>query len=117
MVHVSVRQLHKTSGQRYYATWGEPVPQTYTTGPICVFSVRTLEAMKNLGVRVTHEDCKSAVGLVAKPAAAVHSLFSSTPPRRYGAPPRESSPSQLPRPASCVDVVTLLSALDGGGLR
>ncbi|WP_229357656.1 oxygenase MpaB family protein [Streptomyces sp. UNOB3_S3] len=56
LVHASVRQLHKKSGVWDYAKWGEPVPQKYTTGAICVFSVQILEAMKNLGIDVSKDD-------------------------------------------------------------
>ncbi|WP_256255982.1 oxygenase MpaB family protein [Streptomyces sp. MUSC 14] len=62
LVHASVRQLHKKSGQWDYAKWGEPVPQKYTTGAICVFSVQILEAMKNLGIHVTKDDAQGFVG-------------------------------------------------------
>ncbi|MEU8976181.1 oxygenase MpaB family protein [Streptomyces monashensis] len=56
LVHASVRQLHKKSGEWDYATWGEPVSQKYTAGAICVFSVQILEALKNLGVHVSDAD-------------------------------------------------------------
>ncbi len=56
LVHASVRQLHKKSGVWDYGKWGEPVPQKYTTGAICVFSVQILEAMKNLGIDVSKDD-------------------------------------------------------------
>ncbi|MEV8530258.1 MULTISPECIES: oxygenase MpaB family protein [unclassified Streptomyces] len=61
LVHASVRQMHKKSGQWDYNTWGEPVSQKYTTGAICVFSAQILEAMKNLGVHVTKEDAQGFV--------------------------------------------------------
>ncbi|MFG3506531.1 oxygenase MpaB family protein [Streptomyces sp. NPDC047821] len=56
LVHASVRQLHKKSGEWDYEKWGEPVSQKYTTGAACVFSVQILEAMKNLGIDVSKED-------------------------------------------------------------
>ncbi|GGV12846.1 hypothetical protein GCM10010260_59600 [Streptomyces filipinensis] len=56
LVHASVRQLHKKSGEWDYAKWGEPVSQKYTAGAICVFSVQILEALKNLGVHVSADD-------------------------------------------------------------
>ncbi|GEB49253.1 oxygenase MpaB family protein [Streptomyces cacaoi] len=56
LVHSSVRQLHKKSGEWDYEKWGEPVSQKYTAGAIGVFSVQVLEAMKNLGVHVSDED-------------------------------------------------------------
>ncbi|MEU6666032.1 hypothetical protein [Streptomyces sp. NPDC046727] len=45
LVHASVRQLHKKSGQRDYAKWGEPVSQKYTrtstwSGGCCVEAAR-----------------------------------------------------------------------------
>ncbi|MET7429751.1 MULTISPECIES: oxygenase MpaB family protein [Streptomyces] len=61
LVHASVRQLHKKSGQWDYAKWGEPVSQKYTTGAIGVFSVQILQAMKNLGVHVAHDDAQGFV--------------------------------------------------------
>ncbi|WP_345943932.1 oxygenase MpaB family protein [Streptomyces sp. SID3212] len=56
LVHASVRQLHKRSGEWDYATWGEPVSQKYTTGAACVFSTQILQAMKRLGVDVAKDD-------------------------------------------------------------
>ncbi|MGW8378998.1 oxygenase MpaB family protein [Streptomyces sp. ODS28] len=56
LVHSSVRQLHKKSGEWDYEKWGEPVSQKYTAGAICVFSVQILEALENLGVHVSDED-------------------------------------------------------------
>ncbi|MDQ8707967.1 oxygenase MpaB family protein [Streptomyces sp. LHD-70] len=56
LVHASVRQLHKKSGEWDYAKWGEPVSQKYTTGAICVFSVQILQAMRNLGLEVSKDD-------------------------------------------------------------
>ncbi|GAA4908783.1 oxygenase MpaB family protein [Streptomyces coeruleoprunus] len=53
LVHASVRQLHKKSGEWDYAKWGEPVSQKYTTGAACVFSVQILQAMRNLGIDVS----------------------------------------------------------------
>ncbi|MEX2981171.1 oxygenase MpaB family protein [Streptomyces sp. C36] len=50
LVHASVRQLHKKSGEWDYAKWGEPVSQKYTTGATCVFSVQILQAMRHLGI-------------------------------------------------------------------
>ncbi|AJC52728.1 oxygenase MpaB family protein [Streptomyces sp. 769] len=61
LVHASVRQLHKKSGQWDYVRWGEPVSQKYTTGAICVFSVQILQAMRNLGVHVAKEDAQGFV--------------------------------------------------------
>ncbi|WP_327596799.1 oxygenase MpaB family protein [Streptomyces chartreusis] len=58
LVHASVRQLHKKSGQWDYAKWGEPVSQKYTTGAVAVFSVQVLEAMRNLGITVSKEDAE-----------------------------------------------------------
>ncbi|MFJ2651470.1 oxygenase MpaB family protein [Streptomyces sp. NPDC087420] len=56
LVHASVRQLHRKSGEWDYATWGEPVSQKYTTGAACVFSTQILQAMKRLGVDVSKDD-------------------------------------------------------------
>lgn len=56
LVHASVRQLHKKSGEWDYAKWGEPVSQKYTTGATCVFSVQILQAMRNLGIKVSKAD-------------------------------------------------------------
>ncbi|MEU9237573.1 oxygenase MpaB family protein [Streptomyces subrutilus] len=56
LVHASVRQLHKQSGEWDYAKWGEPVSQKYTTGAACVFSTQILQAMKNLGIDVSKDD-------------------------------------------------------------
>ncbi|MFI8517719.1 oxygenase MpaB family protein [Streptomyces sp. NPDC085481] len=56
LVHASVRQLHKKSGEWDYDTWGEPVSQKYTTGAACVFSVQILQAMRNLGLDVSKDD-------------------------------------------------------------
>ncbi|MET9480203.1 oxygenase MpaB family protein [Streptomyces sp. NPDC006638] len=56
LVHASVRQLHKRSGEWDYATWGEPVSQKYTTGAACVFSTQILQAMERLGVDVAQDD-------------------------------------------------------------
>ncbi|MEU3776893.1 oxygenase MpaB family protein [Streptomyces sp. NPDC032472] len=56
LVHASVRQLHKKSGEWDYAKWGEPVSQKYTTGAACVFSVQVLQAMRNLGMDVSKDD-------------------------------------------------------------
>ncbi|MFD7712783.1 oxygenase MpaB family protein, partial [Streptomyces sp. NPDC059786] len=56
LVHASVRQLHKKSGQWDYDKWGEPVSQKYTTGASCVFSVQILQAMRNLGLDVSADD-------------------------------------------------------------
>ncbi|MEV3988511.1 oxygenase MpaB family protein [Streptomyces sp. NPDC049837] len=56
MVHASVRQLHKKSGEWDYAKWGEPVSQKYTTGAACVFSTQVLQAMRNLGIHVSKDD-------------------------------------------------------------
>ncbi|WP_327232603.1 DUF2236 domain-containing protein [Streptomyces sp. NBC_01317] len=56
LVHASVRQLHKRSGEWDYATWGEPVSQKYTTGAACVFSTQILQAMSRLGVDVAKDD-------------------------------------------------------------
>ncbi|WP_241837986.1 oxygenase MpaB family protein [Streptomyces sp. CB03234] len=56
LVHASVRQLHKKSGEWDYAKWGEPVSQKYTTGAACVFSTQILQGMKNLGLHVSKDD-------------------------------------------------------------
>ncbi|MFF8605745.1 oxygenase MpaB family protein [Streptomyces sp. NPDC015346] len=56
LVHASVRQLHKKSGEWDYAKWGEPVSQKYTTGAACVFSTQILQAMRNLGIDVSKDD-------------------------------------------------------------
>ncbi|MGW6568181.1 oxygenase MpaB family protein [Streptomyces sp. NPDC054975] len=56
LVHASVRQLHKKSGEWDYAKWGEPVSQKYTTGAACVFSSEILQAMKRLGIDVNRND-------------------------------------------------------------
>ncbi|WP_223291211.1 oxygenase MpaB family protein [Streptomyces avicenniae] len=56
LVHASVRQLHKQSGEWDYAKWGEPVSQKYTTGAACVFSTQILQAMENLGLAVSRDD-------------------------------------------------------------
>ncbi|GHA70878.1 hypothetical protein GCM10010372_82450 [Streptomyces tauricus] len=56
LVHASVRQLHKKSGEWDYATWGEPVSQKYTTGAACIFSTQILQGMKNLGLHVSADD-------------------------------------------------------------
>ncbi|WP_308120313.1 oxygenase MpaB family protein [Streptomyces bambusae] len=56
LVHASVRQLHKKSGEWDYAKWGEPVSQKYTTGAACVFSTQILQAMKRLGIDVSKDD-------------------------------------------------------------
>ncbi|MEI7032051.1 oxygenase MpaB family protein [Streptomyces pratensis] len=56
LVHASVRQLHKKSGQWDYAKWGEPVSQKYTTGAACVFSTQILQGMRRLGIHVSDED-------------------------------------------------------------
>lgn len=56
LVHASVRQLHKKSGEWDYPKWGEPVSQKYTTGAACVFSTQILQAMKNLGMQVSRDD-------------------------------------------------------------
>ncbi|MGW7312908.1 oxygenase MpaB family protein [Streptomyces sp. NPDC054854] len=56
LVHASVRQLHKQSGEWDYAKWGEPVSQKYTTGAACIFSTQILQAMKNLGIDVSKDD-------------------------------------------------------------
>ncbi|MEU2655976.1 oxygenase MpaB family protein [Streptomyces sp. NPDC007325] len=56
LVHASVRQLHKKSGQWDYGKWGEPVSQKYTVGAACVFSTQILQAMKRLGIDVSRED-------------------------------------------------------------
>ncbi|WP_425424508.1 oxygenase MpaB family protein [Streptomyces katrae] len=61
LVHASVRQLHKKSGEWDYAKWGEPVSQKYTTGAACVFSTQILQAMKRLGVDVSKDDAKGFV--------------------------------------------------------
>ncbi|MFD0366447.1 oxygenase MpaB family protein [Streptomyces sp. NPDC059071] len=58
LVHASVRQLHKKSGQWDYVKWGMPVSQKYTAGAICVFSVQVLEAMRNLGIQVSRSDAQ-----------------------------------------------------------
>ncbi|WP_424215806.1 oxygenase MpaB family protein (plasmid) [Streptomyces sp. BI20] len=62
LVHASVRQLHKKSGQWDYATWGEPVSQKYTCGATYVFSVQVLEAMRNLGLTVSKNDAQGFMG-------------------------------------------------------
>ncbi|MFF3350237.1 oxygenase MpaB family protein [Streptomyces sp. NPDC002779] len=56
LVHASVRQLHKKSGEWDYAKWGEPVSQKYTTGAACVFSAQILQGMQNLGLHVAKDD-------------------------------------------------------------
>ncbi|MFD8981924.1 oxygenase MpaB family protein [Streptomyces sp. NPDC059564] len=56
LVHASVRQLHKKSGEWDYAKWGEPVSQKYTTGAALVFSTQILQAMARLGLDVSKED-------------------------------------------------------------
>ncbi|MFD7923862.1 oxygenase MpaB family protein [Streptomyces sp. NPDC059740] len=56
LVHASVRQLHKKSGEWDYARWGEPVSMKYTTGAACVFSTQILQAMGHLGIHVSRED-------------------------------------------------------------
>ncbi|MFJ4780039.1 oxygenase MpaB family protein [Streptomyces sp. NPDC088762] len=56
LVHASVRQLHKKSGEWDYAKWGEPVSQKYTTGAACVFSTQILQAMEHLGIEVSKDD-------------------------------------------------------------
>ncbi|MGW0392990.1 oxygenase MpaB family protein [Streptomyces sp. NPDC003042] len=56
LVHASVRQLHKKSGEWDYAKWGEPVSQKYTTGAACVFSTQIIQAMRNLGLDVSKDD-------------------------------------------------------------
>ncbi|MFH8466700.1 oxygenase MpaB family protein [Streptomyces sp. NPDC017991] len=56
LVHASVRQMHKKSGEWDYAKWGEPVSQKYTTGAACVFSTQILQAMANLGLDVSRDD-------------------------------------------------------------
>ncbi|MFD6874576.1 MULTISPECIES: oxygenase MpaB family protein [unclassified Streptomyces] len=58
LVHASVRQLHKKSGQWDYAKWGEPVSQKYTTGATCVFSTQIIQAMDRLGIDVAKDDAK-----------------------------------------------------------
>ncbi|MFD7903901.1 oxygenase MpaB family protein [Kitasatospora sp. NPDC059747] len=61
LVHASVRQLHKKSGEWDYAKWGEPVSQKYTTGAACVFSTQILQAMRNLGIDVSKDDARGFV--------------------------------------------------------
>ncbi|MCK7624465.1 DUF2236 domain-containing protein [Streptomyces sp. RS10V-4] len=61
LVHASVRQLHKKSGEWDYAKWGEPVSQKYTTGAACVFSTQILQAMKHLGINVSRADAHGFV--------------------------------------------------------
>lgn len=61
LVHASVRQLHKKSGEWDYARWGEPVSQKYTTGAACVFSTQILQAMKHLGIDVSRDDAHGFV--------------------------------------------------------
>ncbi|MFG2225087.1 oxygenase MpaB family protein [Streptomyces sp. NPDC048644] len=61
LVHASVRQLHKKSGEWDYEKWGEPVSQKYTTGAACVFSTQILQAMKHLGLDVSREDARGFV--------------------------------------------------------
>ncbi|CAL9303068.1 oxygenase MpaB family protein [Streptomyces sp. SudanB182_2057] len=56
LVHASVRQLHRKSGEWDYQKWGMPVSQKYTTGAACVFSVQILQAMRNLGIDVSKAD-------------------------------------------------------------
>ncbi|MFJ9432526.1 oxygenase MpaB family protein [Streptomyces sp. NPDC101490] len=58
LVHASVRELHKKSGEWDYATWGEPVPQRYTTGAAFVFSTEILQAMARLGIDVAKDDAR-----------------------------------------------------------
>ncbi|WP_234316525.1 oxygenase MpaB family protein [Streptomyces sp. NRRL F-5702] len=58
LVHASVRQLHKQSGQWDYDKWGEPVSQKYTTGAACVFSTQILQGMRNLGIDVSADDAR-----------------------------------------------------------
>ncbi|MEU9719695.1 oxygenase MpaB family protein [Streptomyces sp. NPDC047976] len=58
LVHASVRQLHKKSGEWDYAKWGEPVSQKYTTGAACVFSTQIVQAMDRLGIDVSKDDAK-----------------------------------------------------------
>lgn len=62
MVHASVRQLHKKSGEWDYGKWGEPVSQKYTTGATCVFSTQILQGMANLGLHVSKDDANGFVG-------------------------------------------------------
>lgn len=56
LVHASVRQLHRKSGQWDYGKWGEPVSQKYTTGASAVFSSQILQGMKHLGLDVSRDD-------------------------------------------------------------
>ncbi len=56
LVHASVRQLHKKSGEWDYAKWGEPVSQKYITGASAVFSSQILQGMQHLGLDVSRED-------------------------------------------------------------
>ncbi|MER6910461.1 oxygenase MpaB family protein [Streptomyces sp. NPDC000594] len=58
LVHASVRQLHRKSGEWDHAQWGEPVSQKYTCGATYVFSVQILEAMRNLGLTVSRNDAQ-----------------------------------------------------------
>jgi len=61
LVHASVRQLHKASGEWDYAKWGEPVSQKYTTGAACIFSTQILQGMKNIGIDVSTDDAHGFV--------------------------------------------------------
>ncbi|MFF4368196.1 oxygenase MpaB family protein [Streptomyces sp. NPDC001594] len=61
LVHASVRQLHKKSGEWDYAKWGEPVSQKYTTGAACVFSTQILQAMDRLGIHVAKDDARGFI--------------------------------------------------------
>jgi hypothetical protein len=61
LVHASVRQLHKKSGEWDYAKWGEPVSQKYTTGAACVFSTQILTAMARLGIDVSKDDAQGFI--------------------------------------------------------
>ncbi|MGC0417336.1 oxygenase MpaB family protein [Embleya sp. AB8] len=61
LVHASVRQLHKASGEWDYAKWGEPVSQKYTVGAACVFSTQILQGMRNLGIDVAKDDAHGFV--------------------------------------------------------
>ncbi|MFF7250154.1 oxygenase MpaB family protein [Embleya sp. NPDC008237] len=62
LVHASVRQLHKKSGEWDYEKWGEPVSQKYTTGASCVFSTQILQGMARLGLHVSKDDARGFAG-------------------------------------------------------
>ncbi|NJP90596.1 DUF2236 domain-containing protein [Nonomuraea sp. FMUSA5-5] len=58
LIHAAIRQLHLRSGQWDQARDGMPVSQLYTAGAALVFSIGILDAMHNLGYRVTPDDAE-----------------------------------------------------------